>query len=80
MNDENRKITNEKYKKLFNKNNKIQLMSTVDENLKFLSTNQQTKAKRARKLMQALGTPTTTDLKAMLRMNLIKIATLRRKM
>ena len=40
--------------------------------LNFYLQNQQMKAKRARKLMQALGTPTTTDLKAMLRMNLIR--------
>ena len=40
--------------------------------MKFLSANQQIKAKKARKLMQALATPTAAELKAMLRMNLTK--------
>ena len=50
----------------------IQLVSTVKDNKKFLSDSQQLKAKKARKMMQALGTPTTADLKAIIRMNLIK--------
>ena len=47
-------------------------MNTVEDNKKFLSDSQQLKAKKARKMIQALGTPTTTDLKAIIRMNLIK--------
>ena len=47
-------------------------MQNVKENLKFLSEAQQIRAKKARRVMQAIGSPTTTDLKSTLRMNLIK--------
>ena len=47
-------------------------MSTVNENTKFLSDSQQVKAKEARKMMQGLGVPTVADLKAIVRMDLIK--------
>ena len=47
-------------------------MNTVNDNKKFLSDSQQSKAKKARKMIQALGTPTTADLKVIIRMNLIK--------
>ena len=38
----------------------------------FLTPRQQQKAKQARKLYEAMGTPTVTDLKSMIRMNLIR--------
>ena len=47
-------------------------LTTVNENLKYLSLRQKEKAKQACKLYHALGTPTIGDLKAMIRMNLIK--------
>ena len=55
-----------------NTKNKIQLLEVVDDNLKYLSARQQKRAKLARKAYQAIGTPTTEDFKAMIRMNLIK--------
>eukprot|EP00957_Ditylum_brightwellii_P021123 1592475-Ditylum_brightwellii.AAC.1 len=44
----------------------------VEENLQFLSLRQQNKAKQARKLLEALGSPSVPDLKAMIHMSLIK--------
>eukprot|EP00957_Ditylum_brightwellii_P017806 1340244-Ditylum_brightwellii.AAC.1 len=38
----------------------------------FLTPNQQQQTKKARNLLEALGTPTVNDLKAMIRMNLIR--------
>ena len=49
-----------------------QFLSAVKENLKFLSTRQQKRARRARQLHETMGTPTVDDLKAMIRMNLVK--------
>ena len=49
-----------------------QFMNTQEENLKFMSTRQQKRAKLARELHESMGTPTVEDLKAMIRMNLIK--------
>jgi hypothetical protein len=40
--------------------------------MKFLSKRQQERAKKARELLEVMGTPTVDDLKAMIRMNLIK--------
>ena len=54
-----------------NTNNKTQFIQTVKENLKYLSPAKQERAKKARQVYQALGTPTTEDFKAMIRMNLI---------
>ena len=48
------------------------MLNTIDENLAFLSPRQLQRAKKARKLYEAMGTPTVEDLKAMIRMNLIK--------
>ena len=50
----------------------IQMMNIVEDNLNMMSERQQRKAKMARKAFQAIGTPTTQDFKAMIRMNLIK--------
>ena len=50
----------------------MQLLQTVKENMKFLSERQQLKVKKARELLHAMGTPTVDDLKAMIRMNLIR--------
>jgi hypothetical protein len=44
----------------------------MEDNLKFLSKRQQKRAKQARELYKAMGTPTVDDLKAMIHMNLIK--------
>jgi hypothetical protein len=49
-----------------------QFLNTLEENLGFLSPRQQKRAKIARELYEAMGTPTVDDLKAMIRMNLIK--------
>ncbi len=49
-----------------------QFLNTVEGNMKFLSPRQQKRAKQARDLYEAMGTPTVEDLKAMIRMNLIK--------
>ena len=48
--------------------------SEVENNLAYMSERQRKRAKMARKALQALGSPTTNDLKAMLRMNLIRNA------
>ncbi len=49
-----------------------QFLNTLEENLAFLSPRQQKRAKIARELYEAMGTPTVDDLKAMICMNLIK--------
>ena len=49
----------------------IQLLSTVEENKSFYTLRQFERAKRARDLYHALGTPSIKDFKAMLRMNTI---------
>ncbi len=51
---------------------KYQMIQTIKENMKFLSPRQQKRARRARALYHATGTPTVSDLKAMIRMNLIR--------
>ena len=48
------------------------MRSVVTDNLKYMSKRQRKRAKAARKIFQAVGTPTTQDLKAIIRMNLIK--------
>ena len=53
-------------------NKNVQMMNLVKDNLEVMSPRQQTRAKAARKAFQAICTPTTQDLKAMIRMNLIK--------
>ena len=49
-------------------------MNVVGDNLKYMSERQQQRVKNARKAFEAIGTPTPQDLKAMLRINLIKNA------
>jgi hypothetical protein len=49
-----------------------QFLNSVKENMKFLSSRQQQRARKARELYVAMGTPTVDDLKAMIRMNLIR--------
>jgi hypothetical protein len=49
-----------------------QFLTTVKDNMKFLSKRQQERAKKARELLEVMGTPTVDDLKAMIRMDLIK--------
>jgi hypothetical protein len=49
----------------------FQLVNTVNKNLKYLSPQQIMRAKRARKLLHAMGTLTTQKLIAMIWMNLI---------
>ena len=56
----------------FIKTVQAQFLNTVQENMAFLTPRQQQKAKQARKLYEAMGTPTVTDLKSMIWMNLIK--------
>lgn len=51
--------------------NKAQLLNTVEENKSFYTQRQFDRAKRARDLYHALGTPSIHDFKAMLRMNSI---------
>ena len=53
------------------KTNDVQLLSTVEENKSFYTLRQFERAKRARDLYHALGTPSITDFKAMLRMNTV---------
>eukprot|EP00957_Ditylum_brightwellii_P169438 12895953-Ditylum_brightwellii.AAC.1 len=48
------------------------MLNTIDENLAFLSPRQLHRAKKARKLYEAMRTPTVEDLKALIRMNLIR--------
>ena len=52
--------------------NKDLKVGTVEDNMKFISKSQRNKAKAARKIIQDLGTTTTTDLKAIIRLNLVK--------
>lgn len=49
----------------------VQLLNTVEENKTFFTQRQFERAKRARDLYHALGTPSVNDFKAMLRMNTI---------
>ena len=49
----------------------IQNITTVEENHTFYTSRQYDKAKRARDLYHALGTPSVDDMKAVIRMNLI---------
>jgi hypothetical protein len=49
-----------------------QFLTTVKDNMKFLSKRQQERVKRARELLEVMGLPTVDDLKAMIGMNLIK--------
>ncbi|KAI2512474.1 Reverse transcriptase (RNA-dependent DNA polymerase) [Fragilaria crotonensis] len=49
----------------------VQLLNTVEENKTFFTQRQFERAKRARDLYHALGTPSISDFKAMLRMNTI---------
>jgi hypothetical protein len=49
-----------------------QFLDTLEDSLGFLSPRQQKRAKIARKLYKAMGTPTVDNLKAMIRTNLIK--------
>jgi hypothetical protein len=44
----------------------FQFLSTVKDNMKFLSKRRQERAKKARKLHEVMGTPTVDDLKAMI--------------
>ena len=49
----------------------MQFVSSVEENKKFYTPNQFERAKKARDLYHAIGTPSINDFKAMLRMNMI---------
>jgi hypothetical protein len=49
-----------------------QFLNTLEENLGFLSPRQQKRAKIAREIYEAMDTPMVDDLKAMIRINLIK--------
>ena len=49
-------------------------MNTVKDNIKYMSNKQKERVKAAQKAMQALGTPTTYNFKATIRMNLIRNA------
>jgi hypothetical protein len=53
------------------KKNSVQLIQTIDENKAFFTNRQFARAKKARDLYHALGTPSVQDFKAMLRMNII---------
>ena len=53
-------------------NYQVQHLTTLEENKKFFTPREFERAKKARDLYHALGTPSTTDLKAMIRMNLIR--------
>ena len=66
-NDPNSSITTAEYEQ---KN--IQLTNTVTDNLKYMSERQRKRAKAARKVFQAVGTPTTKDLKSIIRRDMIK--------
>ena len=50
------------------------MINVVKDNMKYLSERQQKRAKVAQKSLQAIGTPTTQDFKAMIRMHLIRDA------
>eukprot|EP00957_Ditylum_brightwellii_P059907 4548275-Ditylum_brightwellii.AAC.1 len=47
-------------------------VETVEENVKFLLPRQIKHAKKAQKMFEAMGTPSWWDLKALIRMNLVK--------
>jgi hypothetical protein len=64
--DPNDKTSFEMKKKPF------QFLTTVKDNIKFLSKRQQERVKKARELLEVMGLPTVDDLKVMIRMNLIK--------
>jgi hypothetical protein len=49
-----------------------QFISTMEDNMKFLSKRKHKRAKQARELYEAMGTPMVGDLKAMIQMNLSK--------
>jgi hypothetical protein len=49
-----------------------QMIQTIEENMKFLSPRQQGRARKARKLYHATRTPRVEDLKAIIRMDLIR--------
>jgi hypothetical protein len=49
----------------------MQLLNTVEENMTLYTQKQFQQAKRAQELYHALGTPSLSDFKAVLRMNLI---------
>ena len=57
--------------KHFSKSKGFQFINTIDENLEFFTPRQILRAKTARTLFETMGTPTSQDLKAMIRMNLI---------
>lgn len=60
------------YKPIFDTTpQRIQLLSTVEENKSFYTQRQFERAKQARDLYHALGTPSINDFKAMLRLNTI---------
>jgi hypothetical protein len=67
--DPNDKTSFEMKKKPF------QFLTTVKDNMKFLSKRQQERVKKARELLEVMGLPTVDDLKTMIRMNLIKNCT-----
>jgi hypothetical protein len=46
-----------------------QFLTTVKDNMKFLSKRQQERAKKARELLEVMGLPTVDDLKVMIRMS-----------
>ena len=50
----------------------MQMVNSIEENATYLSPRQLVKAHKARQLYYALGTPSVDDLKAMIRMNLIR--------
>ena len=50
---------------------KFQLLQTVGKIWKYLTTKQKNSVKKAQKLYEAMGTPTTQNLKEMIRMSLI---------
>ena len=63
----------EQFKDKFKENHEnMQMTNTVEENLKCLWNVQQNEVKKVRRPCQALGTPAATDLKAMIRMSLMK--------
>jgi len=49
-----------------------QFLNTQEGNIRFMSARQQKRATLARELYESMGTPTVDDLKAMIRMNLMK--------
>ena len=57
--------------KITKNNNQMQFLNTVDENKHFFTRQQFARAKLARELYNALGTPSLADFKAIIRMNLI---------